>query len=217
MATRNWDERYAEASTPWDTGEPDPHLVERFEAGGLASLAKKGARVLEVGCGTGTNAIWLAERGFDVVATDVAPLAIERAEQKREAAGVEVRFAVSDFLAGGAAEVDADPFDLVFDRGVFHVFDEAHERARFAELAAQALRVGGEWFSLVGSTEGPARDHGPPRRTARDLADAVEPHLELLSLRSSRFAADMPETVLAWVMLARKREVPALPSSRRDP
>jgi SAM-dependent methyltransferase len=211
-AMRDWNQNYAAQETPWDTGEPDAHLVELFEAGELPA-----GRVLEVGCGTGTNALWLAQRGFDVTATDLAPLAIEKAEAKRPAAGLpagaRVRFAVADFLTDAPAGA---PFDLVFDRGVFHVFDEASVRARFAERAASALRVGGRWLSLAGSTEGPARDHGPPRRSARDLVAAVEPHLALVSLRATRFAADLPSPALAWAMLAERREVPAQPSTRRD-
>jgi SAM-dependent methyltransferase len=207
MPVVDWNERYAAHDTPWDTGEPDAHLVELCAAGTLVP-----GRVLEIGCGTGTDALWLAGRGFDVTGIDLSPLAIERAEEKRAAAGVGACFAVVDFLR---AEAPGGPFDLVFDRGVFHVFDEAAERARFAERVAHLLRVQGHWLSLAGSTEGPARDHGPPRRSARDLLEAVEPSLELVFLRTTRFAADLPSTALAWLMLARRRECPAQPSTLR--
>ena len=208
MSTRDWNEHYASGYTPWDSGEPDPHLVERVESGELAP-----GRLLEIGCGTGTNALWLAGRGFDVTALDVAPLAIERAGAKSAAAGARVRFFVHDILA---APAPGGPYDLVFDRGVFHVFDEPAERTRFAERVAAALRVGGRWLSLAGSTEGPERDTGPPRRSARDLVTAVEPSLAIVALRSTEFADDLPSSVLAWVLLARRREIPAQPSTRRD-
>lgn len=208
MSTRDWNEHYASGCTPWDSGEPDPHLVERVASGELAP-----GRLLEIGCGTGTNALWLAERGFDVTALDLAPLAIERAGEKSAAAGASVRFLVHDILA---APAPGGPYDLVFDRGVFHVFDEPAERARFAERVAAALRVGGRWLSLAGSTEGPERDTGPPRRSARDLVTAVEPSLAIVALRSTEFADDLPSSVLAWVLLARRREIPAQPSTRRE-
>jgi SAM-dependent methyltransferase len=207
VSARDWNENYATESTPWDSGEPDPHLVELVESGELEP-----GRLLEIGCGTGTNAIWLAERGFDVTAFDVAPLAIEKAGTKAGAAGSHARFLVHDVLA---APAPGGPYDLVFDRGVFHVFDDAADRARFAERVAEALRVGGRWLSLAGSTEGPARDHGPPRRSARDLVGAAEPHLAIVGLRASEFSDDLPSTVLAWVLLARRREIPAQPSARR--
>ena len=208
MSTIDWNDRYATQDTPWDTGEADSHLVELVEAGELAP-----GRLLEIGCGTGTNALWLERRGFDVTAVDLSPLAIAKAEEKRAAAGAGVRFAVLDFLSDG---VEGALFDLVFDRGVLHVFDAAADRARFAERVAEALRVGGRWLCLAGSTEGPERDHGPPRRSVRDLAEAVEPSLEILWLRTSEFAVDLPSPARAWVLLAGRREVPAQPSTRRE-
>lgn len=207
MSENRWDEHYAAGELPWDTGEPDVHLVELVERGEVTP-----GRALEVGCGTGTNAIWLASRGFDVQAVDISPLAIERAEAKARAAGVSVQLSALDFLRD---QPPSDPFDFVFDRGVLHVFDEADERARFAERVAGVLAPEGQWLSLAGSTEGPPRDHGPPRRSARDLIAAVEPVLALTSLRSSTFDVELPSRALVWVMLSRSRSMPAQPSTRR--
>jgi SAM-dependent methyltransferase len=208
MARHDWDERYATDDLPWDTGAPDPVLVEVIERGIL-----KPGRVLEVGCGTGTNALWLASRGFDVLGTDISPRAIARAKAKAEAAGGRVSFRALDFLA---EEIEGAPFDLVFDRGVWHVFDEAETRAQFARNVARALVVGGHWLSLAGSTEGPARDHGPPRRSARDVVSAVEPVLEIVELRAVMFDTELDAPIGAWQLLARAREVAAQPSTRRD-
>jgi len=205
-----WDEHYANDELPWDTGDPDRHLVELVEQGVIAP-----GRALEVGCGTGTNALWLATQGFDVHGIDVAPLAIDRAEAKRRAAGAAVRFSVLDFLQD---DPPGGPFDFVFDRGVLHVFDEAADRTRFAERVVSVLDPKGSWLCLAGSTEGPPREHGPPRRSARDLLNAVEPALELALLRSITFDAELPSPARAWLMLARPREVPAQPSTlRSDP
>lgn len=189
---------------PWDTGAPDPLLVELIEGGGIPV-----GRALDVGCGTGTNAIWLAQHGYGALGVDIAPLAIEQAERKLPA-GVPCRFAALDFLAEAP---QGGPFELVFDRGCFHVFDEASERDRFAAQVASVLAPTGVWISLVGSTEGPARDRGPPRRTAREVIAALEPHVELLSLRSADFR-DTPAPAKAWVCLSRRRAVPAQPSTR---
>lgn len=199
-----WDESYASGEPlPWDTGTPDPLLVEMFEAGVLTP-----GRTLEVGCGTGTNALYLAQHGFDVIGVDISPLAVERARAKTQG---RARFETCDFLA---AAPPGGPFELVFDRGCFHVFDESEERARFAANVAAQLVEGGLWLSLLGSTEGPPRETGPPRRSARDVMNAIEPELELVLLRSEAFALD--ETQLkAWLCLARKRTIPAQPSTRR--
>lgn len=208
MPHHPWDARYEAADLPWDTGEPEPHLVELVEEGALTP-----GRVLEIGCGTGTNAIWLAEQGFDVHGIDISARAIDMALSKRKAAGVSVRFTVLDFLN---EQVDGEDFDLVFDRGVFHVFDDAASRARFAQHVARVIHPSGLWVSLIGSTEGPPRDHGPPRRSARDVSEAVEPVLELTSLYSTDFRANVPTPARAWLLIARKREVAAQPSTLRE-
>lgn len=204
MATNDWDERYATGNLPWDTGTPEPHLVELVERGVIAP-----GRALEIGCGTGTNALWLAGRGFEVLGIDISPRAIEQARGKAEAAGARVQFRVLDFLT---ASIDEAPFDFVFDRGVLHVFDEPSDRAQFARQVGRVLTTGGHWLSLAGSTEGPARDHGPPRRSARDLVEAVEPVLEIVELRTASFDDDSWK---AWRLLSRARELPAQPSTRR--
>ncbi len=198
-----WEERYRSGETPWDVGEPDRHLMEIVDSGRVAA-----GRALEVGCGTGTNAHWLAERGFSVVAVDLSPLAIEQAKRRPAPESGSLELRALDFLTD---EVPGAPFDFVFDRGCFHVFDEAAERVRFAERVAAVLAPGGMWVSLIGSTEGPDRDVGPPRRSARDIALAIEPVLALEELSSTLFF----EHAAAWLSIARRRDVPAQPSTRR--
>lgn len=206
MAHRNWNASYAEGNLPWDTGVPDQHLVASVGAGAVTP-----GRTLEIGCGTGTNALWLAEQGFDVLGVDLSPLAIDKARAK--AAGARrCRFEVADFLE---AEPPGGPFDFVFDRGCFHVFDDEAVRARFAARVAALLAPGGQWLSLIGSTEGPPRDSGPPRRTAREVMAALEPVVELVELRSIYFEALIESPAKAWFCRARRRDVPAQPSTRR--
>jgi SAM-dependent methyltransferase len=207
MAAHNWNEHYLRGELPWDTDAPDLHLVDLVRAGTIVP-----GRALEIGSGTGTNALWLAAQGFDVLGIDVSERAVEMAAAKAGRHDRRVTFAIRDFLT----DTLAGPFDFVFDRGCFHVFDEPEQRARFAQRVADLLRPEGVWLSLVGSTEGPAREHGPPRRSARDIVDAVEPFLEVVSLRATEFDADLPTAAQAWVCLARRRTVRAQPSTGRD-
>ena len=207
MAARDWNEHYEQGAMPWDTETPEPGLVDFVRGRRLVP-----GRALDVGCGTGTHALWLAAQGWDVLGVDISPRAIERAHTRAAEATVtgRIRFAVADFLT---APPEDGPFDVVFDRGVFHVFDAADDRARFALHVARSLAPSGYWLSLLGSTEGPPRDEGPPRRSVRDIANAIEPALEIVELRSTVFDLDRPVQPRAWWCVARRRDVPAQPST----
>jgi SAM-dependent methyltransferase len=203
MPHPSWNDSYASGVLPWDTGQPEPLLVEFVASGGVAP-----GRTLEVGSGTGTNAIWLAERGFDVLGVDVSPLAVEKARAKTDGSKLRCDFATLDFLA---APPPGGPFHFIFDRSCFHVFDDPEERARFAEYVAAALKPGGLWLSLIGSTEGQPREVGPPRRSAGEIILAIEPALEIVELRSAEFRGNDAK---AWFCLSRQRRIPAQPSTR---
>lgn len=203
MAERDWEGRYQEGSVPWDSGVPDPHLVGVVEAGLLSPC-----RLLEIGSGTGTNSIWLAKRNFDVVGVDLAPTAVERARTKLSGE-LRCRFEVLDFLK---QEVAGAPFDAVFDRGCFHVFDRAEDQARFASRVSALLHPGGRWVSLLGSTEGAPRDTGPPRRNVREITSAIEPVLQIIDLKRVIFDEER-HPVEAWLCISAKRQMPAQPSS----
>jgi SAM-dependent methyltransferase len=220
--TRDWDDHYASGDIRWDRDGPDPELVRLIEAGRLPR-----GRALDIGCGTGTTARYLAGLGYHVLGIDLSRLAIERAAAAAAPAGGTVeRAAAAAAPAGGTVELrqldflheepDASLFDLVFDRGCFHVFDDPDDRSRFARRVAGCLSPEGIWLSFLGSTEGPPRDEGPPRRSARDIAAAVEPALEIVELRGFTFNADLPRSVSGWVLIARLRDVPAQPSTVQE-
>jgi len=177
-------------------------LVEMIE-----SRAIEPGRTLEIGCGTGTNALYLAASGFDVLGVDISSRAVEIARGRAKG---RCRFETVDILN---QPPPGAPFQFAFDRGCFHTFDEDHERARFAQNVAAALSEGGLWLSLIGSTEGAPRETGPPRRSAREIMQAIEPSMEILQFRSSVFGVP-GEQLKAWICLSRKRTIAAQPSSR---
>ena len=197
----NWDERYQTGDLPWDTQRHDKHLEQV-----LAEYSIEPCTTLELGCGTGTNAIWLAERGFRVTALDVSSVAIEMAREKASREGATVEFLTADILTD---KIPGAPFAFAFDRGCFHSFDELPDGVAYAEGVRGCLADGGLWLSLIGNTDGPARETGPPRRSVRDIAEAVEPLFEILSLRTIHFDSDQSDPPRAWECLMRKRHVPA--------
>jgi SAM-dependent methyltransferase len=161
MPHPSWNDSYTSGEPPpWDTGTPDPMLVAMIE-----SHAIEPGRTLEVGCGTGTNAIYLAEHGFDVVGVDVAPVAIEKA---RSRAHPRCRFEIVDFLNEGAP---GGPFQFVADRGCFHTFDNdrQHRGAAARGWAAATECAPGDERDRAG-----ARDPGIPLGRVRGLWRGAE-------------------------------------------
>lgn len=193
----SWDKRYVDNELPWDSGRPDEHLAAVIKAHGI-----KPGRALEIGCGTGTNSIWLAQQGFKVTGMDISPTAIARAEEKAAAAGVNCRFLVGDFMVDQAPGA---PFAFVYDRGCLHVFEGHEELSRFASRVRDVLAPDGIWHSLIGSTDGPPRDTGPPRQSATAIVAAVEPWFEVLELRSTTFDNEEHKHARAWVLVAQGR------------
>jgi SAM-dependent methyltransferase len=100
---------------PWDTGVSPPELKELIEG----PDARQPGRALDLGCGTGTNAIYMAEHGWDVTAIDFTPRAIAMAKAKVEASKVKPRIIRGDVTRLEELGV-GDGFSLVFDLGCLH-------------------------------------------------------------------------------------------------
>lgn len=128
-----YDAWYRYGKPPWVTG-PRQELVDLVQRGRLAPC-----RVMDLGCGVGDNAIFLAENGFGVTGIDYAPSAIEEARRKSAAAGVDVRFEVDD-LTDLRHEYGA--FDLLVDYGTLDDFGRKG-RARYVRNVVPLVREGG--------------------------------------------------------------------------
>ena len=105
-------------------------------------------KALEIGCGTGDNAIWLSQQKFVVIGIDTSEIAIDKAREKAARANVTCPFAALNILKG---VVEGSPFGFTFDRGCFHTLDSASERKTFAEQVNRHLVENGLWLSLIGN------------------------------------------------------------------
>jgi SAM-dependent methyltransferase len=171
---RGWyfDLLYLLGRPPWDTGVTPPEVVGLVKRGNLTP-----GRALDLGCGTGTNAIYLARHGWEVAGVDLSSVAIRRARRKARRAGVDARFYRADvtnlaFLAG--------PFDLALDIGCLHSVPP-EDRERYAQGVSRLVGPGG-LYMLYAFTPRPDR---PPRR-------AVAPE-EVQRLFVSAFAVERQE------------------------
>jgi SAM-dependent methyltransferase len=183
--------------TPWDIGKPDFNLIQT-----VAATPIKPCNALEIGCGTGDNAIWLSQQNFHVVGIDASEVAIEKAKLKAGETHVKCDFIVSDIMT---SRIEGAPFGFGFDRGCFHTLGSDQERRRFAEIVHGHLGTDALWLSLIGNADEHREDPGPPQRTARDIVNAVEPYFEILSLVSGFFGSSRPHPPRAWVCLMRRR------------
>lgn len=188
---------YKEGHMPWAHKNPDFNLVETIEQWKIAPC-----KTLEIGCGTGTDSLWLAERGFEVTALDVSEIAIEMAMINAKKTNADCHFRVLDFLD---VQLGSAPFDFVFDRGYFHSYDSENIRSKIAKKIAKYLDTGGLWLSLIGSCDSPPRETGPPMRSAKNIVLAVEPYFEILVLKISVFGNEQESPPNNWVCLMKKR------------
>ncbi len=111
---------------PWDTGISPPELMAFIHE-------HPPGRALDFGCGTGTNAITLAEHGWDVTGIDFVSSAIRLAKAKARRAGVEIEFQVRDVTRLDGV---TGPFNLVLDIGCFHSLTAPGKRAYASNLVS---------------------------------------------------------------------------------
>jgi SAM-dependent methyltransferase len=137
LAVRRELEKYYRAGRPpWDSETTPPELVA--EASGPS--ARPPGRALELGCGTGTNAIYLARLGWEVTAVDMIDIAVGRAREKATGSGVRVRLVCGDATRLGDLGVTG-PYDLFFDLSCFCGIPH-HRRDAYAEGVTRASAPG---------------------------------------------------------------------------
>ncbi len=124
--------RYFRGQTPWDTRITPPEVMEFIQK-------TPPGKALDLGCGTGTNAISLASHGWEVTGVDFVSKAIETARRKAAKANLSIRFLVADVSRLGLPE---NHFDYALDIGCLFTLEEP-DRTRYAQNLAKILKPGG--------------------------------------------------------------------------
>jgi ubiquinone/menaquinone biosynthesis C-methylase UbiE len=184
-----FDEVY-DGEAPWDVHMAQPAIVAAAAAGLFAG------DILDVGCGTGDNAIHLAQQGLKVVAIDFVPKAMAIARFRAAQAGVTVDWREHDALY--LRDLDQQ-FDVVLDSAVFHVFNDADREQLIAGLKT-VTKPGGILVLLCFSDARPPVSDGPRRVSEAELRAAFATGWTIRSLEPSVFVnvAD-PAGAPAWL------------------
>jgi cyclopropane fatty-acyl-phospholipid synthase-like methyltransferase len=174
---------------PWDIGRPQPELVRLEEQGAL-----RGA-VLDCGCGTGENALYLAGRGCEVWGIDASPRAIRKAESKAKRRGVPAKFMVQDAL-------DLSPlgrtFDCVIDCGLFHVFSDQDRESYVSSLGS--VTVSGSALVIMCFSDLQPGDYGPRRVTKAEIQESFKSGWKVSNIRPAAFDTNLSkDPVKAWL------------------
>ena len=160
MTGQPWDASYHDGPAPWDVG-PQPAFARLAAAGAFTGA------VLDVGCGTGDNALHLASLGLSVVGVDVAETALARARAKADERRIDAEFVVADAFDLGRLR---RTFDTLLDCGMFHTCDVDERPVYVASLAS--VTEPGATLYLLCFGDGP--DAGPHPVAHDDLRAAFD-------------------------------------------
>jgi len=181
-----------QGTPPWEIDAPQPAVMALAEQGQFAG------RVLDVGCGTGENALHLASRGHPVVGVDGAPAAIERAQHKATRRDLSVQFVVADVFELGTL---GQQFDTVLDSAFLHIPGNTAARRRvYTEQLATVLAPNG-WAHLLEISE-EVTEH--PSLTSTEILDSFDDHWGNERVREAAYAitsGDLP----AWLVSIQRR------------
>jgi len=180
----SWEGAY-KTTPPWDIGRPQPAFLELVHAGELT----KGL-VLDIGCGTGENALYLGENGFSVVGVDLSNRAIAAAKEKAIERKLKVDFRIANALSLG---FQAGHFYNCIDSGLFHTFND-HDRLTFVREISRILKTNGRYFMLCFSDKEPTSWGGPRRITREEIATTFSPLFDINYIKDAYFATRIHHT-----------------------
>jgi SAM-dependent methyltransferase len=191
---------------PWEGG-PRDELVKLVESGRLDPSS--GPRAIDLGCGSGANVVFLAERGFDVTGVDFSPVALDKARALAGARGVaeRTRFLEADLTAPTIAGVDG-LFDLVVDYGTIDDF-RGDGRLAIARHPARLTRPGGHflmWCFYAALAELPLISFTGPSKLSGAIAPGEEQALFRYDFTIERLASPPPDGSFACFLMTRRPE-----------
>ncbi len=190
-----FEQRYQEGVPPWEIGRPQSWVVELFDQEAFEG------EVLDVGCGTGENALYLSSKGLNVTGVDFSRTAIELAQEKAEQRRLKALFRVGNALKLSLLKRS---FDTVIDSAVFHVFTDK-ERLLYAESLASILRPKGVAYVVCFSEKEP-EGWGPRRVTQGEIRRTFQKQFDIALIQRATYETNLrPEPVQAWLSCLQRK------------
>ncbi|MCC6123463.1 MAG: class I SAM-dependent methyltransferase [Pirellulales bacterium] len=192
----DWDGVYRQGTPAWDSGIPHAELIRVMEE----KRFPKGGTVLELGCGSGADAICMAKRRYEVTAVECSPIALERARLRAEREDALLRLVLDDVFEFA---LTAGQFDLVYDCGFYH-WMRLTKLEPYLDMLWHLTRPGSWFFCLAGALDERA-EGGPPQVTEDDIRFELGRLFEFVHLRHARLESPLSKHGFkAWSCLMRR-------------
>jgi methyl halide transferase len=197
LTTTDWEAIYRKGTPSWDSGVPHTQL-----ASVLDEYRLRPQTVLEIGCGTGADAVLLARRRFEVTAVDCSPIAIERARLRAEQHDALLRFVLDDIFDFAHT---AGQFDLIYDAGLYPSIRET-QLDRYLDVLWRVTRPGSHYLCLAAAPDATI-DDGPPQVAEDEIHAELGRLFEIIHLRPTQLEGANHERWPAWSCLMRRPPV----------
>jgi SAM-dependent methyltransferase len=195
-----WDDAYHGKRPPaWDIGRPAHELQAAVREGLI-----RPCRIVDLCCGSGTDAVFLARHGFHVTGIDIAPSALNLAQQKAQQAGVSVQWLLADVLALPRLK----PFDVIYDRGCYHVVRD-QSLAAYLETIRRLSHPGTQLLLLASRRDEMTGVADPSGVTEEEIRYDFLSLFNLEWLRPIRLESNQPGAgPPGWSVLLRRKAKP---------
>ena len=189
---------------PWNMETPPAPLVELVDSGKVQPCT-----VIDLGCGAGNYAIYLAERGFDVTGVDISPTAIKIARANADRKGLKCHFFVADVVEG--LDSTGKTWKFAYDWGLLHHILPRH-RKKYVGNVSRILNPKGKYLSVCFSEQD--RGFGGPGKYRKTSLDTVlyfsseaelrrlfEPYFQIIDLRTLEIAGKFGPRLFNYVFM----------------
>lgn len=199
----DWDDFYRQGTPPWDTGLLEPDFKNVINSG----IIQPRSKVLEIGCGSGIEALFMAQCGFQMTAVDCSAMAVDRAHSRAKARNLWLRLVTEDIFKFTSQA--REQYDFVYDIGFYH-FIRRSFLSHYINLLWRITKPGSYYYTLAGSNEEEftpeeIRQNFLPTVSQEDIFNELGALFEVVEIRPGTiYSRAKKEPFKAWSCLFRR-------------